>query len=73
MSYTLLHVITYNGTSNNMTESITFKLPPELRAALESEASRDGRSISDYIRRHFTAHLQPRVVQTAKKQGRSSK
>ncbi len=37
--------------------SLTFKLPTELRASLEAAAKADGRTLSDYIRRHFAAKL----------------
>lgn len=47
--------------------SLTFKLPTALRAALEEAAAAEGRTLSDYIRRHF-AHLTT-ARPTAKKKG----
>lgn len=56
-----------------MSESITFKLPEELRAALEKEAQNDGRSLSDYIRRHFITKLNVAPTNRKLKPGRAAK
>jgi predicted transcriptional regulator len=40
--------------------SVTFKLPDELRKALEDAAEKEGRSLSDYVRRHFIKILPAR-------------
>jgi molybdopterin-guanine dinucleotide biosynthesis protein A len=43
--------------NESLSDSITFKLPTALRAELEKLAAKDGRSLSDFIRRHFTKRL----------------
>jgi len=47
-------------------DSLTFKLPTELKKAIESLAASDGRTVSDYIRRHFSSII---PAQSAKKKG----
>lgn len=47
--------------------SITFKLPPSLKKDLEEEAAKDGRSVSDFIRRHFQKRGSAQPVTTPTK------
>lgn len=37
--------------------SITFKLPGQMKELLEQAAEQEGRSLSDFIRRHFKSKL----------------
>jgi predicted HicB family RNase H-like nuclease len=37
---------------------VTFRLPPELRAAAESQAAREGRRVSDLAREALAEYLQ---------------
>lgn len=37
--------------------SLTIKLPPQLKKDIAALAEADGRSVSDFIRRHFTSTL----------------
>jgi len=61
--------LSYTFTADTQTmDSLTFKLPTELRASLEALAKADGRSLSDYIRRHFASTL-PNYKPSKKKGG----
>jgi len=48
-------------------DSLTIKLPTDLKDAIAKLAEADGRSVSDYVRRHFTATLT--VAKTRKQKG----
>jgi hypothetical protein len=46
-------------------DSLTIKLPTHLKDSIAKLAAADGRSVSDFVRRHFSSTLQ---VQPARKQ-----
>ena len=47
-------------------ESITIKLSPQLKKDIAALAAADGRTVSDYVRRHFSSTLN---VEPSKKKG----
>jgi hypothetical protein len=47
------------------TVTLTFSLPPSLRRAVQDGAEAEGRTLSDFIRRHFAAKLAPSIKITS--------
>jgi uncharacterized protein (DUF1778 family) len=52
-------------------KSLTFKLTSQLRAALEAAALKEGRTLSDFIRRHFARILRVACAKAKKKGGKA--